>query len=137
MPIFGTKEIEVLTVRNERLSANVKRLEEQLDDCAKQRDAALKLAEQAKQERDSAQAEAKAAKESLAEFEERLKTSIAKLGGLLVVDGTHWIDPESVWEMSVEDGVLTINGRPVLKGSKERLLAMAKQIAAARTTPAN
>lgn len=134
MDIFGKQQIEQLNVRIEYLTSNAQRLEKQITDCAEQRDAALKLAAKAKQERDAAQAEAKAAKESLAEFEDRLRISIAKLGGLLAVDGTHWIDPESVWEMSIQDGALTINGRPVLKGSTEVLMAKAKQIADARTT---
>ena len=122
----------MLNARNEYLSANVKRLEQQLADSAQQRQEALKLAEQANQERDAAKAEAKAAKESLAEFETSLKRSMQRLGGLLYVGENHWLDPQSVAEIEIQLGTLKINGQPLKSGSPEEMLALAHAILDAR-----
>ncbi len=132
MDIFGKQQIEQLNARIEYLSANAKRLEQQITACAQQRDEALKLAEKAKQERDAAQAEAKAAKESLAEFESSLKRTMRQLGGLLYVGENHWLDPQSVAEIKIQLGTLEINGQPLKSGNPEEMLALAHAILDAR-----
>ena len=131
---FGKKQIAELSEQLATLETQNEELRTQLATSQAQRKTALERAEKA-------EAEATTARQSLTEFETRLKASMQRLGRLLAVGDLHWLDPDSVMDIAIqvpalgETHTLLVNGRPVLAGSKGAMLAEAARIVDARNAP--